>query len=552
RKQQIFSNVEGDVVRQKQAMEFIQSKQFEEFVLNEMINTLVISKFLKENGVDIKPQVIAGYVRNMATFQKEGKFDAVYFKQYLKYLNMNEYDFLKQQIPEIEQNVFGQLLSVLQIGEAGHLQEEYAKALKRERGIEVLTLNVPVIKKPTDDELNKFYQIHKEKFIEKPQHYVTVSYIDDYISKHTNVFHATPSMIANYYNDSYMGKVMKLYYVEIADEGKANIIHSITTKQGISLQSAVETMLKKPVHHIQSNGFASSNDIDDARIISAIRDLNIGNITPIIKIDSKLYIAQIIDIQEEEFLNRESSKAINNEIMHQRKCNNVKVYTEKLRQEFESGVSFDTVSLKYGLPISASIVVDENDGKVRNEQNGKPIIISQKLVEHVLSNNDTLYGNILNINEKTCSFVVYKQERITKERIKTLPEVRGEILQMYEAWKISQDTKATAENILQQVTSLKTDLSGYISYGAVLKRQVQLSDAIGSEVFAKSIGDVFIYNNGTNLQIIRIMNEKHYDGNVTEQDIHNNAQNLQNAYYNSFLKELINKLYKEYKVKRMI
>ena len=89
RKQQIFSNVEGDVVRQKQAMEFIQSKQFEEFVLNEMINTLVISKFLKENGVDIKPQVIAGYVRNMATFQKEGKFDAVYFKQYLKYLNMN-------------------------------------------------------------------------------------------------------------------------------------------------------------------------------------------------------------------------------------------------------------------------------------------------------------------------------------------------------------------------------------------------------------------------------------------------------------------------------
>ena len=53
RKQQIFSNVEGDVVRQKQAMEFIQSKQFEEFVLNEMINTLVISKFLKESGVGV-------------------------------------------------------------------------------------------------------------------------------------------------------------------------------------------------------------------------------------------------------------------------------------------------------------------------------------------------------------------------------------------------------------------------------------------------------------------------------------------------------------------
>ena len=48
RKQQIFTNVQGDEARYNQAIAFVENPQFQQFALNEMINTLVISKFLKQ------------------------------------------------------------------------------------------------------------------------------------------------------------------------------------------------------------------------------------------------------------------------------------------------------------------------------------------------------------------------------------------------------------------------------------------------------------------------------------------------------------------------
>lgn len=129
RKQQIFQNVQGDEARYSQALAFVENPQFQQFVLNEMINTLVISKFLKENGIGINIETVAEHVKTLASFQKDGKFDADYFKQYLKYMGVSEYDFLKNLIPEFEQNIFGLLVAPLKI-ESDALATEYAKALK--------------------------------------------------------------------------------------------------------------------------------------------------------------------------------------------------------------------------------------------------------------------------------------------------------------------------------------------------------------------------------------------------------------------------------------
>ena len=121
-----------------------------QFVLNEMVNTLVISKFLKENDLNVSVETIAQHIKTLATFQKDGKFDTEYFKQYLKYMGVSEYDFLKNLIPELEQNIFGILLAPLQI-QGGILVEEYTKSLKRSREIDILTIAKPTNVTFTED-----------------------------------------------------------------------------------------------------------------------------------------------------------------------------------------------------------------------------------------------------------------------------------------------------------------------------------------------------------------------------------------------------------------
>lgn len=550
RRQQILMNVQDDPERQKQALTFIETSQFQNLALNEMVNEIIINKFLKSYNIHINPEIVAGYVKTMDVFQKDGKFDKAYFDQYLSYTGLNQHQFLKGQVPEIEQQIFGYLLSPMQVPQ-NTLAAEYTKALGMTRNVEVLTIKDPEPTIPSDDELQKFYETKKSQFIEKPKHYVKLLYIDDYIDKHSEIFQATPEAIEKYFNQNYSGKVVKMYFVEFDDESQANKVYEIAKKQGISLQSILETLLKKPINNVIKSGFISSDDIQEPEIISVAKEMKIGNVTPVIKVQKKFFIAQITDIQEERFVDVKHNEVIGEKISHERKCNNAGIYTAKLKEELQTGASFEAVALKYGLPISAKIMVNQETGQVADEQTNQPITINQKLLDHILDNTDTSYGYVININEKTCSYVVYKQERVTAERIKSLPEVRGEIIFMYNKEKILKQKLQVAESITGQVKSLKTSLSGYAIQGDFEQLTVTAKDVLGSKVLNHSVGDIFFDSTQDGkVYVMKIIAEKHFTESVNDEEVNNNSQNIANIYYNDFLQALIQDLQTKYKVER--
>jgi hypothetical protein len=547
RKQQIFQNVHGDTARYNQALAFVENPQFHQFALNEMVNTLVISKFLKENDLNVSVETIAQHIKTLATFQKDGKFDTEYFKQYLKYMGVSEYDFLKNLMPELEQNIFGSLLAPLQI-QSDVLVEEYAKSLKRARDIDILTIAKPTNITFTEDELQTFYEKHKTAFVQKPQHFVTISYVDDYINRNFNIFTSTPEMIAKYYNEEYVGRVMKFYYVKFNNEAEASKVYEIVKKQGISLQSIAETMLKQPLHYISHSEIASSNTIDDPVILNEIKDLKIGNITSVIKNNDTFLLAQVLDIQENEFLDSKSSQSINQEIITKRKCHNVNVYVEKIKQELQAGASFESVALKYGFPISKQVVIDETNGDVRDAYTNLETRISPVLLEHVIKTNDTSYGYVVNIDNKNCSYVIYKQNRIEPERIKTLPEVRGTVISLFKKEKEKEMMITSAKSIIGQIQSLNTNPRDYSSQRSFTSKLFYVSQNPHSEIFKHNVGSVFLMHEGDFVQVIKINKEIPYTGVISKEEVSVQEKYVQDTYYNAFLRSFIGSLYKRYRV----
>lgn len=544
RKQTILSQKNN-----KGMIDFVASKQFERIILNEMINTIVIHKFLEDNGLKIDEEVVAYYIRTLQSFNKEGKFDNAYFQQYLKYINMPERKFLKDQIPQIEESIFAYMASSLKI-DAKNVAREYLHSQKRQRNIDILALQPSSEFKYNEDDLMSYYNEIKEQFIQPAKHIVTISYLDDYINQNIRIFHSTPQNIARYYNDEYLGNVVKLQYTIFNDKKAAETVHSIVKKQGISLQNVTDTMLAKMPNNIVKQGVDSSDMIDNREILLAIRNLQKGAVTPIIPMGGDFYIAQILDVKETKFSDIREKEDIDKEILQKRKCNNIQIFTDRISQDLQSGLSFEAVSLKYGFPISKQVIIDAKTGNVTNANTNLEDKISNVLLQHILNDSDTFYGHVVSLDKTKCSFAIYKQSKIESEHIQTLPEVRGKVLVLYKKKKEAEDLEKQAVAIAGNVKSLKNSLASYSQHGVFKNITLPVQNNISGDIFAKPVGEVFaVKGNDGNVYVVKVNSEIPYNGNIDDYSVDKQVGEIQNTYYNTYLQEWLNLMYDRYNVR---
>jgi|GEM_PF-5514097 len=532
-----------------QALEFVESKQFAKIILNEMVNKVVIHKFLVENNIKVTHKTIAEYIKSIPSFQKDGKFDTEYLKRYLSYLNISEYEFLNSQIPQIEQMIFEQILSGTQI-ESNILTHKYSAALKKERNIETLTVKSNQEFKISEDNLKKIYEQNKENFVQKPQHFVSISYIDDYIKQNINIFSANAQEIAKYYNENFTGSVVEFYFAKFNDEKSAQTAQSIVKKQGISLRSIAEAMKKQGVNVIGNDG--NSEKTENKDILHSILNLATGSVSNVIFDGKSYFVVQITKIHEPTRFIAEGVQA--QELAQQRKCYNANIYIEKIKQELNSGSSFEAVALKYGFPLSTQIRIDTQTGDVFDLNTNLPATLDEKFKSSIIKNVETQYGSIIAIDEKTCSYAVYQQNRVEPQRVKTLDEVRGQVIAMYiEKQKIEDITKI-ANSIVVQAKTSKYSLNSYSSYGVFENKSVNILTTPSKEIFKYQIGDIFYFtstdeNNEKVAIVVKNNSDVKFAGVVSDDEL-SNAQNIiKKVYYTEFTKELMAELYGKYGVK---
>ena len=243
------------------------------------------------------------------------------------------------------------------------------------------------------------------------------------------------------------------------------------------------------------------------------------------------------------------------DVVQQRKCHNANVYIERIKQELESGSSFESVSLKYGFPVSKELRVDTATGNVFDANTNLPSSINEKLKNSVVNNSDAKYGHVIVLDDVKCSYAIYQQNRIEPQRIKTLDEVRGQIISMQLEAKKLEELEKAAKNIIGQVQSLKTQLGAYSSRGSFESQIVTLQTAFSPEIFNHKVGDIFYITekdaaNESVAVIVKINSDTPFYGETNKEDLANAREFTTRAYYNAFAKAFIDKMYKEYKVEK--
>ena len=550
--QSYLSNRKQNILGQKptpEVINLIASKQFERIMLNEMINSIVIHKFLKDNGLHITEKVSAAYVKTLQNFNKEGNFDSQYFQKYLEYIDTTEKEFLKSYIPKIEEVLFTNITNGIKISMPS-IARQHIMSQKKERNFDILLLKHTKPFEYKEEELLAYYQTIKQQFTQGTKHIVTISYIDDYITQNIKIFHSTPKNIAEYYNNEYMGKNIKLKYAIFQDKETAQTAHSLAKKQGISLQNIVDTILSKTPNSIIKHGNENSSNIENSEILLSLKNLTKNSVTPVIQLQNGYYLAQVTEVQNKTFSQDIEEKNISENILKQRKCNNITIFTDKISQDLQSGISYEGVSLKYGFPISQEVIIDSATKTVTHAHTNTPVNIDPNLLQNILQNKDTKYGHVINLDKTKCSFAIYKQTNIEQERILSLSEVRGKVLEMYKDHKKLQDQQKEAKVIESNVKSLKNNLLSYQKHGSFANLNLNINNNISPELFTKPIGTTFaVTGQNGNVYVITINSQQEYTGTITNAEIMQAKKEIENIYYNTFLQEWLKNMYDKYDVK---
>ena len=211
KKQAILASKSGPAVEA-----LINSTQFSDIILNDLIRKALISQELESLGVVVTRSSVKQFILQSGIFRNgEKTFDPMTFKQYLFQTGQDEDEFILSQIKNFESRIFEDYLSILQYKDLTSLATNLAKTKSRKYDILFKSFEPKHLsnneKNYTEEELLSFYNENKNNFIEPESREIVYFDVSKYIDK-TSQYSIPESEIMNVYSQNYLknGKTQKL------------------------------------------------------------------------------------------------------------------------------------------------------------------------------------------------------------------------------------------------------------------------------------------------------------------------------------------------------
>ncbi len=157
----------------------IKNPQFQQIVLNQVINDLVIRKYADENNILISDDTLKYQIASIPMFVQDGKFNKEIFDDFLKNNNMTEVQFLDNLRQETRVSTVMTMFASWSLVPS-KIKNAILDAFKQERTISLYQItekDVNLTAKPTEEDLNKLYNERKEMFMLPERRKVEYAYI---------------------------------------------------------------------------------------------------------------------------------------------------------------------------------------------------------------------------------------------------------------------------------------------------------------------------------------------------------------------------------------
>jgi|GEM_PF-6181312 len=402
----------------------INSAEFKNIILQDMINKALIVEELKSNGVKLNRALMVKVIRQDESFFSGGVFDGAKFNQYLKASGQNEDSYIRQRQYELARDILLSPAISNNFGIQGIEFEGLAKILARAKQqsrefklyefkrSEQLNAKVSV----GDADVANFYSKNQNLFLQPEVRSAQVLDLNEAIAKNIVVSDAE---IQNFYNtkikSNYQGGEKRSFYSalfntkEQASEALAKI------KSGQGYEEVVQKALKRGLDTMRFND-ASQEDFD-AAISKAVFNLKKGDVSGVVQNELGFYIIKVLDIKTS---SAPSLASLKSKIVDSIKFDKACQKTTQLYSDAEDfsiqNPSFEELKKKLGFNFATKTINAKEAGSYidkailkANPKSNYPIFVSDEQ------------------NPNSCKYYIFKITSVKPSYFKALNDVKDEI-----------------------------------------------------------------------------------------------------------------------------
>lgn len=282
------------------------AKQFNQSVLNRLIDEELLRQYAKELKLDISAEQIKSEIVNSQMFQQEGKFSNELYQQTLRQNNLSP-DTYAAIVHE------GMLQSQIQEGIVNtdfivpSQQETLAKLLLQQREVRLAEFSIAKEMEnqtASQQELQAYYDANKEKLLAPEK--LTVEYLTFSPKDVESNIHITDEQIQTYYDRNkgdYLTKgEVHLAHIQVATETEAQAVEQ-ELKNGADFAAVAKA---KSVDMLSANhggdlGWTQAGTFPKA-FENAVENLEAGQVSRVVKVDNAYHIIKVLARKPEQVI----------------------------------------------------------------------------------------------------------------------------------------------------------------------------------------------------------------------------------------------------------
>ncbi len=414
-------------------------------LLKAKLDDLILENTMKKYNIDITESLVRQILLLMPQFQNNGKFDYETYKWYLNRSGKTE----AEMIQDIKRNVARKILLESQVAYVNVPKvqlTQMAKVLGQRRTFKYIKVEndkANITRKPTNDELDQYYDDMSEELMIPETRDLTVLYIPQ--EKLTAQIEIPQEEIDAYYKEHIdefeQGEQRSVLQMVFDSEEKADIAYA-NLAEGHSFTEVAEENGQK-ADEIDL-GFVSANDVSEelAKIIFA---LNKGEYSEPQKIADGWQILQVNDIKTANKISRaEANAKIADELRQDKAYDNNYEVISAIEDKLGAGTDLKEIAATYNEKLWKVSGVDEEGNAKSVDDELKDVITNKDFLDTAFSYNEGEVGQAVETDD---GIAVVMIDKITETHQQPREEAQDRLLAMWLEDERASITQETVDNI---------------------------------------------------------------------------------------------------------
>ncbi len=450
-----------------------------EQALKKLIGDEVLLQYVQEKGFSVTDKTVRAYIQNLPFFQVDGKFSKQQYKAFLASQNMISEQFVQKIRTAIMMEQFQR--GIMESGFATDYDVDKFYALQNQiRNIQFVQVALkPVTEKPTEEEINNYYQENQDKY--KTEEQAAIEYIDLSLDDLAKDIEASDEQLKEFYEEQ-----KELY----STKERRKISHILISFKKYANEEDALKKAKEVRQQLQAEDFAevAKQVSDDTLTADKGGDLglfNIGTMEPAFEeAATKLKEGEISDPVKSAFgyhlIKVTELKPGITKPFEQVKKDVEKAYKRAQAESIFYELSETLTEVSYENPDNLEMASDAVDIKPKKTamftRNSGTGIAAEEAIRNAAFSEDVLKGNNSEPIELGSERIVVL--RVTEHKpasVRPLQEVRAEVEKSLLAAKAKEQALVTAKSIKQRLIAGETFDKIAGEYGLKVKKFPELN-----------------------------------------------------------------------------